>query len=86
MWYVMRYWKAKGVERLDLGGYAHYKKKYGPREIQVPVLMLARNKMLLMLRNMAYKAWSVQWKLSGRIKGKAGEREESRKSATEQRG
>jgi len=32
MWYAMRYWKARGVESLDLGGGLDYKRKYGPSE------------------------------------------------------
>ncbi|GIW04816.1 MAG: hypothetical protein KatS3mg059_1436 [Thermomicrobiales bacterium] len=35
-WYAMRYWKARGVRRYDLGGYMDYKRKYGGVEIAIP--------------------------------------------------
>jgi CelD/BcsL family acetyltransferase involved in cellulose biosynthesis len=68
MWSAIRYWRKRGAEVLDLGGYAHYKEKYRPEEIPVPVLMSARPGFLLGLRDMAYKLWAASWKLRGKVK------------------
>jgi hypothetical protein len=70
MWYAIRYWKQRGVVALDLGGYARYKKKYGPDVVYVPVFMLARHNSLFTLKDMAYKLWSVSWKLAGKLKAR----------------
>ena len=70
MWYAIRYWKQRGVVALDLGGYAHYKEKYGPDAVYVPALMLARHNSLFTLRDTAYKFWSVSWKLVGKLKAR----------------
>jgi CelD/BcsL family acetyltransferase involved in cellulose biosynthesis len=52
-WYAMRYWRARGVTRMDLGGGGDYKRKYGPRELSVPFLRTARVPGLLTLRDAA---------------------------------
>ena len=35
-WYAMRYWKAKGMKKYDMGGGGEYKRKFGGHEIQAP--------------------------------------------------
>jgi len=35
-WYAMRYWKARGICRYDMGGGGEYKRKFGGYEIAVP--------------------------------------------------
>jgi len=52
-WYAMRYWRARGMTRMDLGGGGDYKRKYGPRELSVPFLRTARVPGLLALRDAA---------------------------------
>jgi CelD/BcsL family acetyltransferase involved in cellulose biosynthesis len=52
-WYAMRYWRARGMTRMDLGGGGDYKRKYGPRELSVPFFRTARVTGLLALRDTA---------------------------------
>jgi hypothetical protein len=35
-WYAMKYWKARGMTRYDMGGGGEYKRKFGGYEIKVP--------------------------------------------------
>jgi hypothetical protein len=35
-WFAMRYWKARGITKYDMGGGGEYKRKYGGQEITVP--------------------------------------------------
>jgi hypothetical protein len=68
MWYAIQYWKRKGIKWLDLGGYAHYKEKFGPDEINIPILMIAQHNSLVLLRVIVYKLWSRYWKLKSTVK------------------
>jgi CelD/BcsL family acetyltransferase involved in cellulose biosynthesis len=52
-WYAMRYWRTRGMTRMDLGGGGDYKRKYGPRELSVPFFRVARVAGLLSLRDLA---------------------------------
>ena len=52
-WYAMRYWKARGMTVLDMGGGGDYKRKYGPRELEVPFFRKSRFKALMGLRDAA---------------------------------
>jgi CelD/BcsL family acetyltransferase involved in cellulose biosynthesis len=52
-WYAMRYWRTRGMTRIDLGGGGDYKRKYGPRELSVPFFRTARVPGLLPLRDVA---------------------------------
>ena len=35
-WFAMRYWKARGITKYDMGGGGEYKRKYGGQELHVP--------------------------------------------------
>lgn len=35
-WFAMRYWKAKGISKYDMGGSGEYKRKYGGDQLAVP--------------------------------------------------
>jgi hypothetical protein len=50
-WYAMRYWKARGIRYLDMGGSGEYKRKYGGQEISVPWLRTSRYPILPFLRH-----------------------------------
>jgi CelD/BcsL family acetyltransferase involved in cellulose biosynthesis len=52
-WYAMRYWKARGISVLDMGGGGDYKRKYGPVELNVPSFRRSRVRGLGTLREVA---------------------------------
>jgi predicted N-acyltransferase len=66
-WYAMRYWKARGVRYLDMGGGGEYKRKYGGREISVPWLRTSRFPIVPLLRDgamvivKARQRWQGTW-------------------------
>jgi hypothetical protein len=68
-WYAMRYWKARGIRYLDMGGAGDYKRKYGGREISVPWLRTSRYPLLPFLRHGAIamakmrQRWHASWHL-----------------------
>ncbi len=53
MWYAMRYWKARGMSRLDMGGEGDYKVKYGARPIFTRIIELSKNAYVRRLRDTA---------------------------------
>jgi hypothetical protein len=53
-WYAMRYWKHRGGEVLDLHGPEEYKRKYGGRELMVPLCAASRVRGLSELRRLAH--------------------------------
>jgi hypothetical protein len=67
MWYAMRYWKARGVERFDLGGGLDYKRKYGPSEYSIPFLRHSRFRVLKGMRSAAKEAYAVRQRAAGRL-------------------
>ena len=52
-WYAMRYWKARGISVLDMGGGGDYKRKYGPVELNIPHFRTSRVPGLGTLRELA---------------------------------
>lgn len=52
-WYAMRYWKARGVRRYDLGGFMDYKRKYGGVEIAIPGYRQSRYAWVAAARSLA---------------------------------
>jgi hypothetical protein len=67
VWHAIRYWKARGVERFDLGGGLDYKRKYGPSEYSVPFLRKSRFRALAGLRNAAKEAYAVRQRAAGEL-------------------
>lgn len=57
-WHAMRYWKARGVTALDMGGGGEYKRKYGPAELSVPFFRKSRIRGLGTLRELARRGMS----------------------------
>ena len=41
-WHAMRYWRGRGMTALDLGGGGDYKRRYGPRELRLPLFRRSR--------------------------------------------
>jgi hypothetical protein len=64
-WYVMRYWKKRGVEVYDWGGEAAYKGKYGCVPYEVPWFTKSRHKVIGRLRDEAKKMHARKQRLVG---------------------
>lgn len=67
-WYVMRYWKNRGVEVYDWGGEGTYKEKYGGVPHQVPWLSKSRHHIVGRLRDEAKKMFARKQRLVGWLK------------------
>jgi hypothetical protein len=67
-WYAMRYWRDRGIETCDLGGYMSYKRKWGGREFSVPWLRKSRSRPISLLRNLARAAFDARQGLRGRVR------------------
>ena len=66
-WYVMRYWKNRGLQIYDWGGEGTYKEKYGCVVHRVPWFTKSRYKLLSRLRGEARKAFAAKQKFMGRL-------------------
>jgi len=64
-WYVMRYWKRRGIEVYDWGGEAGYKEKYGCVRYEVPWLTKSRHQIIGRLRDEAKKMYTRKQRLAG---------------------
>lgn len=71
-WYAMRYWKARGMKRCDMGGGGEYKEKYGVYETTIPWLQKSRFPLLLRMRNVAKRTFLLRQRTLGRLKAHAG--------------
>ena len=69
-WYAMRYWRDRGIETCDLGGYMSYKRKWGGREFSVPWLRKSRSRSIAVMRNVAQAAFATRQGLSGRVRSR----------------
>jgi hypothetical protein len=68
-WYVMRYWKKRGVEVYDWGGEGTYKEKYGCKPHRVPWFTKSRYKVLSALRNEAKSMYARKQRFLGWLQG-----------------
>jgi hypothetical protein len=68
MWHAMRYWKARGIERFDVGGGLDYKRKYGPSEYSIPILRKSRFRALTGMRNAAKEAYALRQRAAGQLR------------------
>ena len=64
-WYVMRYWKRRGIEVYDWGGEAAYKEKYGCVRYEVPWFTKSRHPIIGRLRDEAKKMHARKQRLAG---------------------
>lgn len=55
-WHAMRYWRARGMTALDMGGGGDYKRRYGPTEYSVPFFRRSRIGALGFMRDIAARA------------------------------
>ena len=68
-WYVMRYWKRRGVEVYDWGGEGTYKEKYGCKVHQVPWFTKSRYQLVSKLREGAKNMISRKQRFLGWLQG-----------------
>jgi hypothetical protein len=63
-WHAMKYWKARGIRRYDMGGGGEYKRKFGGHQIAVPWIRKSKHPGLAGLREVARQTagWR-QWAL-----------------------
>jgi hypothetical protein len=64
-WYVMRYWKKRGVSIYDWGGEGEYKEKYGCVPHSVPWFTKSRYKLVSKLRDEARKMFERKQRFLG---------------------
>jgi len=67
-WYAMRYWKARGMRRYDMGGGGDYKRKFGGFEIRVPWVRVSKYPGIPFVRDLTQHLfhWRQRfWKWSG---------------------
>jgi hypothetical protein len=74
-WYVMRYWKQRGVQIYDWGGEGKYKEKYGCVMHRVPWFTKSRYQLLSRLRGEARKAFTAKQRLLGRFQRQSTDQE-----------
>ena len=67
-WYVMRYWKRRGIEVYDWGGEGTYKEKYGCVPHRVPWFTKSRYQVVSKLRDEAKKMFERKQKFLGWLK------------------
>lgn len=65
-WYAMRYWKARGIRRYDMGGGGEYKRKFGGYDIAVPWIRRSKYPGLAVLRGMAKRMFGWRQRFRGR--------------------
>lgn len=70
-WYVMRYWKRRGIEIYDWGGEGAYKEKYGCVMHHVPWFTKSRYHFVSKLRDGARKMFSGKQRVLGWLRGSA---------------
>lgn len=70
-WHAMLYWKARGIQRLDMGGAGEYKRKYGGSEIAIPWVRKSKYPWIMTMREHASRTYyrfqtlKGKWKLKG---------------------
>jgi Acetyltransferase (GNAT) domain len=68
MWYAMRHWKARGIERCDLDG-AEYNRKYGTTEVMIPWFRRSRFRALSHARDYAARGVRLRQRALGHLRG-----------------
>jgi Acetyltransferase (GNAT) domain len=69
-WYVMRYWKKRGVEVYDWGGEGTYKEKYGCVPYRVPWFSKSRHHIVGKLRDEAKRMFARKQRLLGWVQNR----------------
>jgi hypothetical protein len=88
-WFVMRYWKHRGVEVYDWGGEGSYKEKYGCQIHRVPWFTKSRFEFISKLRGQAKEMFAMKQRMLGwfhsrpAAQGDATTRDQAQKEKTE---
>lgn len=69
-WFAMKYWKARGITKYDMGGGGAYKEKYGGERITVPWIRSSKYAVLGPLRRGAEQAHKILQRCRGFLKAK----------------
>ena len=72
-WYVMRYWKRRGVEIYDWGGEGKYKEKYGCVPHRVPWFTKSRFAVISKLRGHAKEMFARKQRFQGWLQNRRAE-------------
>lgn len=64
-WFAMRYWKARGIQKYDMGGSGEYKRKYGGYEIEVPWIRKSKYLPIEYLRRAARNLVELRQRIAG---------------------
>jgi hypothetical protein len=64
-WHAIRYWKARGATRYDLGGFMDYKEKYGGVEVAIPGFRRSRHSWIALARTAAPTGMRAKQALMG---------------------
>lgn len=68
-WYAMRFWKARGMRKYDMGGgLSSYKAKFGGKKISVPWIRKSRFSMIERQRSFFKKLHKFLQRVAGKIK------------------
>lgn len=68
-WYVMRYWKRRGIEIYDWGGEGTYKEKYGCVPYRVPWFTKSRYQLISKMRDEAKRMFERKQRFLGWLQG-----------------
>lgn len=67
-WFAIKYWKAKGITKYDMGGGGEYKRKYGGYDIAVPWGRKSKYAFFEPMRNLGKNLFAAQQRVRGLIK------------------
>ena len=67
-WFAIKYWKAKGITKYDMGGGGEYKRKYGGHDIAVPWGRKSKYAFFEPMRNFGKNLFAAKQKMKGLIK------------------
>ena len=84
-WYVMRYWKRRGIEIYDWGGEGIYKEKYGCVPHQVPWFTKSRYEFVSKLRHEARKMFDRKQRFLGWLQRERTSSQENKATPPESR-
>jgi lipid II:glycine glycyltransferase (peptidoglycan interpeptide bridge formation enzyme) len=70
-WYAIRYWRARNVEKYDMGGGGRYKANFGGRRISVPWLRISKYPIFEHPRQIYKSLWKSGQRILGRTLTKA---------------
>ena len=67
LWRAITYWRDKGYQTFDMVGVRDYKKKFGSHEVQYAHITIPRYKWIVLLRDLAKKAYFKGLEMKGKV-------------------